>query len=346
MVTPVSGPFGLAVTNPYVSFVRIWWRQKPPYTLRLPFTLEKFVRVRGSPGVHTAEVGYDSSLAQLALNRCEKKFGGLVQKDSIQWANNLLEAGRGYATVVARLSSLLRFSKAVRRFQFDEAFKHLGITALNDREVVKVKRKLVKEAKNFSNNWLAYKFFLEPTMQDIQNALQVLSSADFGSRQVRARAMAKSQTVYRSTAGGDSINVITDHFCGCQMICSVRIVNPNVFLAQNLGFASPGSILWEATPWSFVVDWFANVGQFIGQYDYLMGLSVSDPATTFFQRNTRTEDSYYKFTDEFARTTDLGIHVYRSNGFFPVALEIYRFKGFSPVRGITAASLLVRYLRG
>jgi hypothetical protein len=54
-----------------------------------------------------------------------------------------------------------------------------------------------------------------------------------------------------------------------------RISNPNAFLAQRLGLTNLPSVLWELVPWSFVVDWWVNVGGFIASLDDLLGVTVS-----------------------------------------------------------------------
>jgi len=46
-------------------------------------------------------------------------------------------------------------------------------------------------------------------------------------------------------------------------------------LAQ-MGFTNPALIAWELTPWSFVIDWFLPVGNFISSLDATLGLVFVD----------------------------------------------------------------------
>lgn len=41
----------------------------------------------------------------------------------------------------------------------------------------------------------------------------------------------------------------------------------------QLGFTNPLSVIWESLPWSFVLDWFVDVGGYINRMDFALGLS-------------------------------------------------------------------------
>lgn len=51
------------------------------------------------------------------------------------------------------------------------------------------------------------------------------------------------------------------------------VSDPNLVLMRSLGITNPAAIIWEATPWSFVLDWGLKFGQYLQTLDYALGLS-------------------------------------------------------------------------
>lgn len=51
------------------------------------------------------------------------------------------------------------------------------------------------------------------------------------------------------------------------------ISDKNLKTFSDLGFTNPLSIAWELTPWSFVIDWFVDVGGYINRMDFSLGSS-------------------------------------------------------------------------
>lgn len=62
--------------------------------------------------------------------------------------------------------------------------------------------------------------------------------------------------------------------------CMVRVTNPNVWLANKLGVINPALVVWDLVPWSFVVNWFANIPQVLGSVTDFAGVTVSNASTT------------------------------------------------------------------
>lgn len=51
------------------------------------------------------------------------------------------------------------------------------------------------------------------------------------------------------------------------------IKDPKLLQLTQLGFTNPLSIAWELLPWSFVLDWFVDVGGYINRMDFALGIS-------------------------------------------------------------------------
>ena len=68
-----------------------------------------------------------------------------------------------------------------------------------------------------------------------------------------------------------------------------RIVTTANAAQWNLG-SNPLLTAWEKVPYSFVVDWFIPIGDFIAQYSATDGLSFISGTTSYFQEYTTLQE--------------------------------------------------------
>lgn len=60
-------------------------------------------------------------------------------------------------------------------------------------------------------------------------------------------------------------------------------LNEDVSVPRALGLTDPFKIAWEITPWSFVVDWFIPIGDFLAAASYFRGLNITWVRTEFLK---------------------------------------------------------------
>lgn len=133
----------------------------------------------------------------------------------------------------------------------------------------------------------------------------------------------------------------------CKISTLVRVSDPNLWLANQLGFVNPVVIAWDLVPFSFVVDWFVNVNEFLNSYTDMWGLSFEMPCTSFSIRGTSSIYIVSKGPYGYTRKLSGGcFEFYRSPGIgVGPSLKVRNIRGISPTRGITAISLLIQKLR-
>lgn len=162
--------------------------------------------------------------------------------------------------------------------------------------------------KGVANFWLETSFGWIPLIQDVYNACQVLSS-EVKSRYVKVSSAKFHPLVdYFQPITGSSFrgfrtaewNGTISTRCGAL----VRVENPNLLLANRLGLLNPAEVLWDLVPFSFVVDWFANIGKFLGSLTSLIGLSISEPWCS--TRVQISADGHYRETNN---TTVFGYRI-------------------------------------
>lgn len=126
------------------------------------------------------------------------------------------------------------------------------------------------------DNLLAFKFGVEPLLKDLfgmQEALaKVQELPDTVTVHGRGSQSCEIEVVgpwVRSFKGQNLYTNVFRYVYTCRRTvdvhikCIYRVDNPFLTGLNGLGLLNPGEILWEVMPWSFVVDWFYPVGQFI-----------------------------------------------------------------------------------
>lgn len=153
-----------------------------------------------------------------------------------------------------------------------EVHKSLGLLdgiLGNALKVVSRKRKLLERARDAGSAYLAYRYGLKPIMNDIEGIITGLNKAVGKSRRTsRGEVILNGSSSSSSTVSPGGLAVTTvQHDCVEQCVIRATCLDEYVSsLASNIGFSDKGLITlpWELLPYSFVVDWFANVGDYIG----------------------------------------------------------------------------------
>jgi hypothetical protein len=360
MVGPVSGPFykssSLPVGSPvpFYRFDQKSYRQRKPFNVPLPYSSSKYLSGPildpldrfgwlGGYGIRYASVtSYfsvkDQNLIDLAYAKAYGKLTDALGDQSL-WLVNLIEVEQSLAMITKRAIQLSRFARALNRFDFPSAAKHLGV------DLKKVKN-LKSSAKASANNWLEFHFGWDPLVKDINAAVQTLNNRPAYNTVVEGKA---SVTTDKSHSGGNDQTLTVYHEVfrtRVRMSARVSVVNPNLFLANQLGLVNLASTALEVVKFSFIADWFSNLGQFVSSLTTFAGLSVDLPQYTTYQSAVGRVDVTWK-ADSYRASAFWGtIFTDRYTGSLPgPPFVIKPWKAPSAVRAATAVSLLIQQVR-
>ncbi len=175
------------------------------------------------------------------------------------------------------------------------------------RDAKKVSRKKFKTKKQrqhaFSETWLEHQFGWAPLVSDIMDAntqLQRIGEANYSNiKRVKGTAYTPEKLIVSAPVSGSLANCTLSYtreevcYGSARYIAGVRVKvkEPLTINPQVLGFI-PSTIVptvWELVPWSFLIDYFTNIGQVLSAWSF----PTSDIA--WVQRTTRRfSDNRYR----------------------------------------------------
>jgi hypothetical protein len=146
-----------------------------------------------------------------------------------------------------------------------------------------------------SSGWLELQYGWRPMLSDLYGAAEWLADKQVNELKQQSRAV-KRKTVdtgwisQSAFPGTYSTTYIYDYY----VKYGVEFASSGVALAdvKEAGFLNPLTIAWELTPWSFVVDWFIPIGNYINTLDATIGLGWKRGYRTTHLDSTMYERCY------------------------------------------------------
>lgn len=353
MVLPVTGPVVESKSEPYADSYQRRYRQAPPYDLPLIYEAWRNYgrqdvsyipggswRFKAANFTHRSFVGFDwheTAAKNLAYERLKSKVS-----ESAGWAETLAQINKTRTTLVDRCEQLLRLVLALRRADFKYVAKALK-TPMPSK---------VSNRKAASQNFLEWEYGIKPLLLDIQATTEVLLT-DFGVKYYKGVGRSALETNDSVTMNGPTVfstrvtvskgNVLVAQRTG------VKIVNPNVFLLNQLGLIDI-ALPWKLMPFSFVVDWFVNIEQVISSVTDWYGVNLIHPHTSVLW-TTQSHMQHQGLSLQYAGgpVVSKGVEMFakhsfemrRSMGLTRPVFAVKPFKGFSVQRGAQAIALVL-----
>lgn len=198
---------------------------------------------------------------------------------------NFVQAARELGIVVSKR----RARRARQEFRTRRPPK--GKKTKRERES-QVSRK-ARNDKFISQSWLELQYGWLPLLNDVYGAGQALAQSQFREviNKTSRSQYQKSSDVLVTFPGGGSKDTITRNsettikyvvYFGSSSNSPSGLTHT---LAQ-VGLTNPLLIMWELMPFSFVIDWFLPIGNYISSLDATLGLTFIGGSKTIFTRST------------------------------------------------------------
>lgn len=256
--------------------------------------------------------------------------------------------------IAKRSLQLLGFVNSLRKGEFLKAGRQLGLDVGYDGKKHKVKMKFKerhfrRDSKSVANNFLEYHFGWKPLIGDIVTSAKVLTNG-IPSHKIKASASASISSI---TAYSDGMYVKTriERSSDWRIThgATVSVHNSDLWLANQLGLLNPAAIAWEIVPYSFVVDWFGNIGDVLASFTDTAGLTLTNEYTSTKSSYTETT-TYTAIPGPWYNPGNNNIRSHgsksfrRSLGSLPRPTLLFELNGLSPEQGASAIALLVQKL--
>lgn len=153
-------------------------------------------------------------------------------------------------------------SGAVKRFKSGQTFATLVRT---------LQAPASRHERSVANRWLEYQYGVLPTLSDI-----------YGLAEAAVTRANEGMYIYQRVSVPEVINenVVSGLVRGTASLRSKKTVrarykvqNSTVVKLSELGLTNPVASAYNLLPWSFVVDWAFNVGDFLEGFDALLGVT-------------------------------------------------------------------------
>lgn len=218
---------------------------------------------------------------QTLINRVYGRMVKKVNGESSSLGIALAQWKQSWGMVMSRTATLLGAAQALGTGNLPKFAKKLKIRLKpktvkkywrpNRQRQLKRQREMERRkrvAKDAASLWLEYSFGWAPLAGDIFNAFTTLEEPlPIDSYYARARETAPIRWV-----GATSLQ----HFTYLEWRCDVALSNPNLYLANQLGLVNIGEVVFDAIPFSFVLDWFTKCQTWIRSWTDFIGLSVTN----------------------------------------------------------------------
>lgn len=202
--------------------------------------------------------------------------------------------------------AIVRAARHFRKGNIMEGIKALGKESnLSRRQKARIKEADAKPLKNRTPEdlYLGWTFGLAPTMGDVQGAIQHLSkSFEEGKRMTSSRSsngQSKNDRLRnRSWTGygnGAPVGTVNPARAGYKVSVSGVIQNSDQVALNSLGLTNPIGAAWEIIPYSFVVDYFFNIGDYLGAifggvgFKHINGCKTTETVSRYHSRVDGTE---------------------------------------------------------
>lgn len=202
-----------------------------------------------------------------AANKMLQKIAG-IRVNALELYATRVETAN---TVAKRMMQLAQSALALKRGNWKQFKKHLGLSKT-------LKKPGAHKFEDIPGLWLEYSFGWVPLYSDIYTIL----NKTFEPPSLKVKAVHKSDRtidIHRRSNTYDQVGIKT-YKTRVTCTADVQVDVPALAAISQYGLNNPAAVAWELVPYSFVVDWFLPVGDYIEQMGATAGLKVSNFSST------------------------------------------------------------------
>ncbi len=212
---------------------------------------------------HVAEVacGYNNGFfsfdnaqfyqpAYRPTSECMSELLGKIKGHDFNLGVELGQMHQTVSLLADNLGKLGRAALALKRGDFVTASRMLGASTRKTRLV----------ASDISGRWLELQYGWLPLISTCYEAAKAFEELTNGPRKVLFRVSKSRKAIWNLSTAPDDRTLTVE---GKVRTAIQYELTEELSFERQLGLLDPLSIAWELTPWSFVVDWFYPIGNYL-----------------------------------------------------------------------------------
>jgi hypothetical protein len=280
-----------------------------------------------------------------AYNKAYSRLQDKLKTETASMGAFFAEGRSALQMVATRATQLLGAFSALKRGDFRAFTK-----SLNVRPLEKHRNTRWSKPKDASAIWLEYWMGWAPAIGDLYSCAEVLSSMPPWGDVAATGTEPFSKKVVDAWPDPVDWIVLQEHSvdakCRVKIQCRVRVTNPNLFLASQLGLVNPASVVLEVLPFSWLVGWFVNFEQLVAHLTDFSGLEITDIMITRSVKYSGLMHYGYRRYGVYENLLchPSGVHMQRltPSSIDAPLLQFRMLDRLSITRGLTAMSLLTQ----
>lgn len=169
------------------------------------------------------------------------------------------------------------FTDAYRKRNWNEAFIAAGVRGPRGRS---------PDAKGGVKQVAQFHLWLNLGLMPIAQDVYALANKDLRPPTLRVAKSKSFSGTHVAIEGAESGTFSTEVGFKTRLTVSAKADIPSLDyfaanIAQQLGLTNPASLAWELMPYSFIVNWFVDIGSFLAQFDTFAGLRLIEMSETY-----------------------------------------------------------------
>lgn len=226
-----------------------------------------------------------SELIASAVRQSTNRLLLNIQDQSVNVAQMIAERKQTLSMIADNATRIANAIRAVRRGDIGSAVASLGGGSPSRRIRRNLRANRGTSARQVSQNWLQLQYGWLPLLSDVDGLAKQLASDRPTYADIRAEGSATLRDSYQLiNIPADKYNfgqeVTIDQKVTVKQVAYFQIKAETTALAGQLGLTNPLALAWELVPYSFVVDWFLPIGNYLQSLDATAGCQFTDGSVT------------------------------------------------------------------
>jgi hypothetical protein len=194
--------------------------------------------------------------------------------------------GERHQTVLLAQKTVERVVRTVnylRKGNWNAAANEVGMKPSRGKHKAHVKRHSRNPQQATADGWLELQYGWRPLLQDVYGSLEYVTNKWARNLVQRVQKSAKDEDEPSRPPiwdGASTITTIQKRKTSVKYVLFYSVPQEFLKTLSEGGITNPALVAWELLPWSFVVDWFLPVGQFISAWDATVGLTFDKGVKT------------------------------------------------------------------